>query len=68
MALSDPERIEHGTGRAGELETLLDICSHMKGGRDLPPFRCLRHAGGKLHSKFYDEFAAHIRQQRCPVA
>jgi NADH-quinone oxidoreductase subunit F len=61
-------RIENGRGRPGELEILLDICANMKGrticplsdAAALPVESCVR--------KFYDEFAAHVQEQRCVVA
>jgi NADH-quinone oxidoreductase subunit F len=62
------ERIEHGRGRSGELEQLLDICSNMKG-RTICPLSdaCAMPVESYVHG-FYDEFSAHISQQRCPLA
>jgi NADH-quinone oxidoreductase subunit F len=59
------ERIEHGKGKAGELEALLDICTSIKG-RTICPFSdaCAMPVESYIQ-KFYDEFDAHIKEQRC---
>jgi NADH-quinone oxidoreductase subunit F len=62
------ERIEHGTGREGELEVVLDICTQMKGRTICPLSDACAMPVESYIQKFYDEFAAHIRQQRCTVA
>jgi NADH-quinone oxidoreductase subunit F len=62
------ERIEHGKGKPGELEILLDICSNMKGRTICPLSDACAMPVESYVQKFYDEFAAHIDQQRCPIA
>lgn len=61
-------RIENGFGRAGELETMLDICTNMKGRTICPLSDAAAMPVESYVRKFYDEFAAHIQQQRCIVA
>ncbi|MGA2260387.1 MAG: NADH-quinone oxidoreductase subunit NuoF [Acidobacteriota bacterium] len=61
-------RIENGLGRAGELETMLDICTNMKGRTICPLSDAAAMPVESYVRKFYDEFAAHIEQQRCIVA
>jgi NADH-quinone oxidoreductase subunit F len=62
------DRIETGNGRPGELETLLDICIQMKGRTICPLSDAAAMPVESYIQKFYDEFAGHIRQQRCVVA
>jgi NADH-quinone oxidoreductase subunit F len=62
------ERIEHGKGKPGELEILLDICSNMKGRTICPLSDACAMPVESYVQKFSDEFAAHIDQQRCPLA
>jgi NADH-quinone oxidoreductase subunit F len=62
------DRIENGNGRPGELETLLDICIQMKGRTICPLSDAAAMPVESYIQKFYDEFAGHIRQQRCVVA
>jgi NADH-quinone oxidoreductase subunit F len=62
------ERIEHGKGKPGELEILLDICSNMKGRTICPLSDACAMPVESYVQKFSDEFAAHIDQQRCPIA
>jgi NADH-quinone oxidoreductase subunit F len=62
------ERIEHGKGREGELEVLLDICTQMKGRTICPLSDACAMPVESYIQKFYDEFASHIQQQRCTVA
>jgi len=62
------ERIEHGKGKPGELEILLDICTNMKGRTICPLSDACAMPVESYVQKFYDEFAAHIDQQRCPIA
>lgn len=61
-------RIEMGKGRAGELEILLDLCTNMKGRTICPLSDAAAMPVESYIQKFYDEFAAHIQQQRCVVA
>jgi NADH-quinone oxidoreductase subunit F len=61
-------RIENGRGRAGELEILLDICTNMKGRTICPLSDAAALPVESFVRKFYDEFAAHIQEQRCVVA
>jgi NADH-quinone oxidoreductase subunit F len=61
------ERIEHGKGKPGELEILLDICTDMKGRTICPLSDACAMPVESYVQKFYDEFAAHIKEQRCPV-
>jgi NADH-quinone oxidoreductase subunit F len=61
------ERIEHGKGKNGELEILLDICTNMKGRTICPLSDACAMPVESCIQKFYDEFAAHIKQQRCPL-
>ncbi len=60
------ERIEHGKGKAGELETLLDICSSMKARTICPLSDACAMPVESYVQKYYDEFAAHITRQSCP--
>jgi NADH-quinone oxidoreductase subunit F len=62
------DRIETGNGLPGELETLLDICIQMKGRTICPLSDAAAMPVESYIQKFYDEFAGHIRQQRCVVA
>ena len=61
-------RIENGTGRAGELELMLDICANMKGKTICPLSDAAAMPIESYIQKFYDEFAAHITEQCCVVA
>jgi len=58
-------RIESGAGKAGELEVLLDICTSMKGRTICPLSDAAAMPVESYIHKFYDEFAAHIRERRC---
>jgi NADH-quinone oxidoreductase subunit F len=61
-------RIEKGSGRPGELETMLDVCSGMKGRTICPLSDAAAMPVESYVRKFYDEFSGHIQQQRCVVA
>lgn len=61
-------RIENGSGRSGELELLLDICSNMKALTICPLSDAAAMPIESYIKKFYDEFAAHIEEGRCVVA
>ncbi len=61
-------RIENGRGRRGELELMLDICAAMKGKTICPLSDAAAMPIESYISKFHDEFAAHIQEQRCVVA
>ncbi len=61
------ERIEHGRGRAGELEVLLDICTSMKGRTICPLSDACAMPVESYVRKFHDEFDSHIKLQRCPL-
>ena len=61
-------RIENGRGRGGELELILDICANMKGLTICPLSDAAAMPIESYIKKFYDEFAAHIQEQRCVVA
>ena len=61
-------RIENGNGRTGELEILLDLCTQMKGRTICPLSDAAAMPVESYIKKFYEEFAAHITQQRCIVA
>ncbi len=61
-------RIENGDGRAGELELMLDICANMKGKTICPLSDAAAMPIESYIQRFYDEFAAHIKEQRCVVA
>ena len=62
------KRIECGKGRKGELEVLLDICKNMMARTICPLSDAAAMPVESYISKFYDEFDAHIREQRCAVA
>jgi len=62
------DRIEKGSGRAGELEILLDLCVNMKGRTICPLSDAAAMPVESYIKAFYDEFAAHINEQRCPLA
>jgi NADH-quinone oxidoreductase subunit F len=61
-------RIEDGKGRKGELELLLDLCANMKALTICPLSDAAAMPIESYIQKFYDEFAAHIEEQRCVVA
>jgi NADH-quinone oxidoreductase subunit F len=61
-------RLEHGRGRSGDLELMLDICDNMKGKTICPLSDAAAMPIESYIQKFYDEFAAHIQEQRCVVA
>jgi NADH-quinone oxidoreductase subunit F len=61
-------RLENGSGKRDELELLLDLCSNMKGRTICPLSDAAAMPIESYVQKFYDEFAAHIREQRCVVA
>ncbi len=61
-------RIENGSGRQGELEILLDVCTNMKGRTICPLSDAAAMPVESYIRKFYGEFEAHIQQQRCIVA
>src|SRR5438046_10120666 len=57
-------RIQHGRGRAGELEILLDLCTQMKG-RTICPLSDAAPMPVESYIKtFSDELAAHHTEQR----
>ena len=62
------KRIEDGKGRQGELEILLDICKNMLARTICPLSDAAAMPVESYIRKFYGEFDAHIRQQRCTVA
>ncbi len=61
-------RLENGNGKRGDLELLLDICANMKGRTICPLSDAAAMPIESYIQKFYDEFAAHIQEQRCVVA
>ena len=61
-------RIENGYGKKGELEILLDICTSLKGRTICPLSDAAATPVESYIKKFYDEFAAHIHEQRCVVS
>jgi NADH-quinone oxidoreductase subunit F len=61
-------RLENGRGRSGDLELILDICTNMKGKTICPLSDAAAMPIESYIQKFYDEFAAHIQEQRCVVA
>ncbi len=61
-------RIENGRGRSGELELLLDLCANMKGRTICPLSDAAAMPIESYIQRFYDEFAAHIQEQRCVVS
>jgi NADH-quinone oxidoreductase subunit F len=61
-------RLENGSGKRGDLELLLDICTNMKGRTICPLSDAAAMPIESYIQKFYDEFAAHIQEQRCVVA
>ena len=62
------KRIESGKGRNGELEVLLDICKNMTARTICPLSDAAAMPVESYVKRFYDEFDAHIREQRCTVA
>ncbi len=62
------KRIEHGHGKRGDLELMLDICTAMKGRTICPLSDAAAMPIESYIQKFYSEFAAHIEEQRCVVA
>lgn len=62
------KRIESGRGRKGELEVLLDICKNMMAKTICPLSDAAAMPVESYIKKYYDEFDAHIREQRCTVA
>jgi NADH-quinone oxidoreductase subunit F len=61
-------RLESGAGRPGELELLLELCANMKGRTICPLSDAAAMPIESYIQKFYDEFSAHIQEQRCVVA
>jgi NADH-quinone oxidoreductase subunit F len=61
-------RLEKGKGRPGELEIMLDVCNNMKGRTICPLSDAAAMPVESYIRKLYGEFAAHIEQQRCPMA
>jgi NADH-quinone oxidoreductase subunit F len=62
------KRIENGKGRKGELEVLLDVCKNMLARTICPLSDAAAMPVESYIRKFYDEFDAHIREQRCTAA
>jgi NADH-quinone oxidoreductase subunit F len=62
------KRLERGNGKRGDLELMLDICTAMKGRTICPLSDAAAMPIESYIQKFYDEFAAHIEEQRCVVA
>jgi NADH-quinone oxidoreductase subunit F len=62
------KRLENGEGRKGELELLLDLCANMKALTICPLSDAAAMPIESYIQNFYDEFAAHIEEQRCVVA
>jgi NADH-quinone oxidoreductase subunit F len=58
-------RIENGTGKPGELETMLDICSAMKARTICPLSDACAMPVESYARRFYEEFAAHIGGKGC---
>jgi NADH-quinone oxidoreductase subunit F len=58
-------RLEDGSGKAGELELMLDICSAMKARTICPLSDACAMPVESYIQRFYEEFTAHIREQRC---
>jgi NADH-quinone oxidoreductase subunit F len=61
-------RLETGNGRRGDLELMLDLCANMKARTICPLSDAAAMPIESYIQKFYDEFAAHIQEQRCVVA
>lgn len=61
-------RLENGNGKRGDLELLLDLCANMKGRTICPLSDAAAMPIESYIQKFYEEFAAHIQEQRCVVA
>jgi NADH-quinone oxidoreductase subunit F len=61
-------RLENGRGKHSDLELMLDICASMKGRTICPLSDAAAMPIESYIQKFYDEFAAHIQEQRCVVA
>jgi NADH-quinone oxidoreductase subunit F len=61
-------RIEQGNGRQGELETLLDLCTNMKGRTICPLSDAAAMPVESYIKAFRAEFEAHITEKRCPLA
>jgi NADH-quinone oxidoreductase subunit F len=68
------ERIEHGQGRASDLDLLLDVCDNISPGITWPPAQTticvlgpsMPPAVAAGLGMFRDEYVAHIREGRCP--
>jgi len=61
-------RLENGNGKHGDLELMLDLCANMKGKTICPLSDAAAMPIESYIQKFYDEFAAHVQEQRCVVA
>jgi NADH-quinone oxidoreductase subunit F len=61
------ERIEHGKGREGELEVMLDVCTQMKGKTICPLSDACAMPVESYIQKYRAEFESHIREHRCTV-
>ncbi len=60
-------RIEHGEGKGGDLELLLDICDNIAGKTICPFGEAAAWPVQGFLKRFRDEFAAHITGQGCPM-
>jgi len=60
-------RIEMGEGRSGELDTVLDLCTQMKGRTICPLSDACAMPVESYIQKFRPEFEAHIVERRCVV-
>ena len=62
------ERLEHGQGRAGDIDLLADVCDNI-GGKTLCPFgdAAVTPVTSTL-ARFGEEYEFHMREKRCPTS
>jgi len=62
------ERLEHGQGRAGDIDLLADVCDNI-GGKTLCPFGdgAVVPVTSTL-ARFGEEYEFHMREKRCPTS
>jgi NADH-quinone oxidoreductase subunit F len=61
------DRIEHGRGKEGDIETILDVTDNIEGKTICPLGEAGAWPARAFTKKFREEFEQHIREQRCPM-
>jgi NADH-quinone oxidoreductase subunit F len=60
-------RIEHGAGRPGDLDLILNVSGNIMGNTICPFGDAAAMPAGAFIKKFRDEFEAHISHGRCAL-